>query len=270
MTDPMVARSSPGPEQPAGAGSVEPDGHGSGRHGAVGHGDGVGVGDDTTVRGPDPAWPPAAPGTHAAPPVVDSDDGFLDDEWQRPPRANRLTWILVAALIAVLGFVGGVTVQKNHDSGLVGNAARVRAGGAGQGGTGQGGTGQGGTGGTRGGTGQGGAGPGSGGTGADAGGQGGGAASGDGAASGTGAGAGETVGAGTPVAVGTIKTVSGTTLTLTDFGGNVITVHVPPTATVTTVGLSPPAVGSPVSVVGTKAADGSVAATAVTVRSAGG
>lgn len=177
---------------------------------------------------------------------ADRDEGFLDDEWERPRRANRLTWILLAAIVAALAFAGGVTVQKSHDATLFGAVAtRARAAtgtGAGTGGQGRSdaaGTGQGG------GTGQG-----------------------AGAGSGTG---GDTSGAGsadatTPVAVGTITSVSGQTLTLTDFGGTVITVHIPATATVTTVGLNPPAVGSPVSIVGTKAPDGSVTAGSVTVR----
>lgn len=217
---------------------------------------------------PTQVLPPVIPA--APPPPSDHDDDFLDAEWQRPRRTNRLTWILLAAIVAALAFAGGVAVQKGHDAGLVGTAARARTGGGAFGGQGSGAAGAGGAGGDRAGAaGAGGAsgdragagGAGGQGSGAgSAGGAGGDRAGADGAA-GTGA-----AGTSTPVAVGTITTVSGQTLTLTDFGGTVVTVHVPATATVTTPGLGGPSVGSPVSVVGTKAADGSVTATAVTVR----
>lgn len=76
--------------------------------------------------------------------------------------------------------------------------------------------------------------------------------------------------AGPPAVVGTVAAVSGETLTVTDFGGTAVTVTVPGTATVTASGLGHPKVGDPVSVSGTKGADGAVTATAVTVRSGTG
>jgi hypothetical protein len=217
-----------------------------------------------------------------AAPMLDEDDDLVDTDWAKPRRVNRLSWVLLAALLAVLAFVGGVAVQKSHDASLLATVARARtfgigtgggggsgqggSGGSGQGGSGgfgQGGSGQRGSG--QGGSGQGGSGQGgSGQAGAGQGGSGQGSGS-----SGSGDGGGGASGA-TPVAVGTITSVSGQTMVVTDFGGNKITVTVPPTATVTTPGLTSPAVGAPVSVVGTKAADGSVTATAVTVRSSGG
>lgn len=207
----------------------------------------------TVVTGPPMAGHRASEDVAVAPPpAADSGEDLLDDEWERPRRTNRLTWILLAAIVAALAFAGGVAVQKAHDTALVGSVTtRARAAGGFGGGTGTGGQGRNGAAGT---------------------GQGSGAGQGGGTGAGTGgdAGGAGSAGAGTPVAVGTIKTVSGQTLTLTDFGGTVVTVHIPATATVTTVGLNPPAVGSPVSVMGTKAPDGSVTAVAITVRAAAG
>jgi hypothetical protein len=76
--------------------------------------------------------------------------------------------------------------------------------------------------------------------------------------------------AGPPAVVGTVSAVSGETLTVTDFGGTAVTVTVPANAAVTASGLGHPKVGDPVSVSGTKGADGAVTATAVTVRSGTG
>ncbi len=39
-------------------------------------------------------------------------DDLLDPEWERPKRTSRLTVALVAALIFVLGFAGGVLTQR--------------------------------------------------------------------------------------------------------------------------------------------------------------
>jgi hypothetical protein len=74
------------------------------------------------------------------------------------------------------------------------------------------------------------------------------------------------VAAGPPVVEGTVAAISGETLTVTDPGGTAVPVTVPGTATVTTSGLGHPKVGDPVSVSGTKGADGAVTATSVTVR----
>jgi len=75
---------------------------------------------------------------------------------------------------------------------------------------------------------------------------------------------------GPPAVVGTVSAVTGETLTVTDFGGTAVTVTVPGTATVSASGLGHPKVGDPVSVSGTKGADGAVTATSVTVRSGTG
>jgi hypothetical protein len=209
--------------------------------------------------------------------VHDLDDDLYDREWDKPRRANRWTAVLVAGILGCGAFIGGVLVQKNHDEGLTSGAAGVvaalrnrtgsgtaaggygAAGGFGAaGGYGAaGGFGGGGTAGARAGTGAG--------TGSGGGiGQGG---------SGTGTGqGGDTAGAaaGVPVAVGTLQTISGTTLTLKNFADAVITVHVPATATVTTPGLTGLRPGMSVSVSGTKAADGTVTATSVVGRTLGG
>ncbi len=218
-------------------------------------------------RAAEPASVP--PAAQAPEPPEPPDDDLFDDDaaWNKPQRVNRLTWVLLGALVAVLAFAGGVQVQKAHDAPLISTASRARqfagafGGGSGQGGSGQGGSGRSG----QAGAGQGNAGQGGGGQGgaggAGQGGTGGSAAGGTAASGDTGA---------APVAVGTISAISGQTLTLTDFGGNKITVKLAAGATVTTPGLSGPTVGAPVSVVGTKAPDGTVTATAVTVRAPAG
>jgi hypothetical protein len=71
---------------------------------------------DETVVGPAPA---------------DPDDDLFDESWQAPKRTNRLTAVLVVALLVVGGFVGGVLAQKHHDSGIVAATAGVRRAGAG-------------------------------------------------------------------------------------------------------------------------------------------
>jgi len=73
-----------------------------------------------------------------------------------------------------------------------------------------------------------------------------------------------------PVAVGTVTSINGNTLTLTNFAGKAITVTVPPTATVTTAGLGGLKPGAPVAVAGTANPDGSVTATSITSRTTGG
>jgi hypothetical protein len=75
--------------------------------------------------------------------------------------------------------------------------------------------------------------------------------------------------AGPPVLEGTIRTVDTDAIEVTDPTGAVVRVVVPPTATVTTLGLGGLTFGTPVSVAGTKAVDGSVTATSVTVRRTG-
>jgi hypothetical protein len=41
-----------------------------------------------------------------------SHDDLLDPEWERPKRTSKVTVALVAALIFVLGFAGGVLTQR--------------------------------------------------------------------------------------------------------------------------------------------------------------
>jgi hypothetical protein len=67
-----------------------------------------------------------------------------------------------------------------------------------------------------------------------------------------------------------VRTVDTDAIEVTDPGGAIVRVFVPKTATVTTLGLGALAYGTPVAVAGTKAVDGSVRATSVTVRQAGG
>ncbi len=72
---------------------------------------------------------------------------------------------------------------------------------------------------------------------------------------------------GVPELVGTVQSVTGNVLRVADSSGAVVAVTVPPTATVSTLGLTSLAAGTPVAVNGTKAADGrTLVATAVTAR----
>jgi hypothetical protein len=184
-------------------------------------------------------------------PAVDldpADADLFDDAGQAPMRTNRLTVVLLVALLVVGGFAGGVLVQKHHDTGLLAGTTGVRRAGAGVG------------------TGAG--------SGSGAGRQGGrataapGAGSGGGSASGDETGA-DGAGAGPPVVIGTVRTVDTDAIEVTDPTGAVVRVFVPKTATVTTLGLGALAYGMPVSVAGTKGVDGSVTATSVTVRGGG-
>ena len=158
-----------------------------------------------------------------------------DEQWDRPPRTNRLTRVLLVAILVVVGFGGGSLVQK-HAGSSSGSASSFPNGFAAGGGFSRG-------------------------AGAFSGLAPGGATS--TAASGSGA------SSQAPVVVGTVKSVSGTTVLVTNFAGAVVTVTVPATATVTTPGLTPLAAGQTVSVSGAKQADGSVVATAVVARAAG-
>jgi hypothetical protein len=169
----------------------------------------------------------------------DPDDHLFEPGWNRPKRTNKLTFVLLAALVAALAFAGGVAVQKQHDARLATTAGRTR--------------GVGGFGGAAGFAGTGGAG----------------GTTGQGGASGQGAGGSPASTGGMPVAIGTVKSISGTTLTITNFAGTTVTVTVPSTATVTTPGLRGLTVGATVSVAGTTNADGTVTATSVTSRRTG-
>jgi hypothetical protein len=213
--------------------------------------------DETSAKHSLQATTPAedTTGVMAEPPADGPDDDLFEPDWDKPKRTNKLTWVLVALLVAALAFAGGVTVQKNHDEALAVAAAGTRTRANQSAALGGGGGAGGGFGSSSGsGSGSGGSGPGSGG-----------APSGSGTTTG---GSGGTDA--TPVAIGTVKSISGTTFTLTNFAGTVVTVTVPPTATVTTNGLQGLAVGATVSVAGTTAADGNVTATSVTSRKTGG
>ena len=48
-------------------------------------------------------------------PYEDEDDPFALD-WDRPPWANRLTWVLLAAVVAALAFAGGLLIERQYDS----------------------------------------------------------------------------------------------------------------------------------------------------------
>jgi hypothetical protein len=202
--------------------------------------------DETTALPPVQAGAPSrGAGDTAGPARAELDDDLFEPDWDKPRRTNKLTYVLIALLVAALGFAGGVMVQKNHDKALAVAAAGTRAR-AGQF------AGLGGAGGGGGGSGSGGSPGGGAGT-----------SSGSGGAAGGG-------GTATPVAIGTVKSVSGTTITITNFAGKVITVTVPPTATVTTNGPGGLVAGATVSVAGTTSADGSVTATSVTSHATGG
>jgi hypothetical protein len=183
----------------------------------------------------------AAGGSRAGGPVgpepVDPDDEMFDESWNAPKKTNRLTAALVVALLVVAGFAGGVLVQKHHDVGLAAAAAGVaprRAGGTGGG---------------------------------NGGGRGQGASSSTAPTADTGAGVGA---AGAPVVEGTVRTVNKDSIEVTDGSGAVVRVFVPQSATVSARGLGGLAFNDPVSVAGVKEVDGSVTATSVTVRAAGG
>lgn len=162
-------------------------------------------------------------------------DGFddLDLEPATTRRIHPLTASLLVALVAVGAFAGGVAVQKSK-----GTAASVAGlpGGLG----------------ARGAFGEFPGGPGGAGVG--------------GAATGTGGGTGAAASA---AVIGQVVSISGNTLTIKNFGGKTVVVHLPAGTTVsktTSTSLSSLSAGTTVSVAGTTAADGSVTATAITTR----
>jgi hypothetical protein len=160
-----------------------------------------------------------------------------------PPRRHvpALTKLLFVAIIGALAFGGGVLVQKQHDATLT-SASRLPDfaslfGGGGLP-----------------------AGPGAGG--------GGGAASSAPGAGGTGGSTGGSTGQ-LPVLIGTVESISGSDLTVRDLGGTAHVVHATATTTLSVISADWSGslkAGATVSVQGTKAADGSVTATAVTQR----
>ena len=204
-----------------------------------------------------PVGEPAVPGpvpSDLLAPVDPSDADLFEDGWSAPRRTSRLTAIMVTGIVAAAGFAGGTYVQRNHDQGLIPTAAAAGAGaraGFGAGGFAPGGFGAGGFGGTGAGTGTGrstssaGTGTGSGGT-------------------GSGAAVNKT-----PVVVGSVASVDATSLTVKNFGGASIVVHLSDTTTVTTAGIGGLKAGATVAVFGTKAADGSVTAISIVSRKAG-
>lgn len=70
-------------------------------------------------------------GNRAETPSEYIDDLFDDPDWSPPPRTNRLTVVLAAALVAAAGFLGGVFAQQAYDSGTGAHATgpSVRGGG---------------------------------------------------------------------------------------------------------------------------------------------
>ncbi len=60
------------------------------------------------------------------------DDDPLALEWDRPRWTNRLTWVLLAAVVAALAFSGGLLIERQYDSTLLAGArggARTAGGG---------------------------------------------------------------------------------------------------------------------------------------------
>lgn len=173
---------------------------------------------------------------------ADSDPMF-DPEWNPPPRVNRLTGVLVAGLVAAGAFAGGAALQRSHDAGLDTTGAAVRSGRVG---------GFGGAGGLPSGFPSGLAqGPG-------------------GAAVPGGAAPASAAATDVPVVVGTVVSVAAGTVTVKNFAGATVVVRLPATATVTVTGATSLQPGASVAVHGTRAADGSITATALVSRKAAG
>jgi len=166
-----------------------------------------------------------------------STEVYDTDEYEYDVEVGQRTWprttlVLLVGVLMAAAFTGGVLVQKNHDKGLTAAATGLPAGFAA------------------------GAFPGAG-----AGGLGGGAGGGTGAT-----GNAATTG---PVLVGTVVSVSGATVTVKDFGGATHQVSTTGTTTVTKQDLkklTDLVAGDAVSINGTRATDGKVAATAFTIR----
>jgi len=165
-------------------------------------------------------------------------DGLFDEFAELPARRHLplLTRGLLLGLLVVIAFSGGVLVQRNRGT-TSGSAATGLPAGLGAGGS------------------PGGGFPGSG------------TATSGGSSSGA---AGTTTTAPTtPVLIGTLVSVSGSDITVKDFGGATHVVHVTGSAAIVVsspIPLSSLKTGATVSVTGTKAADGSVSATGVTTK----
>jgi hypothetical protein len=189
---------------------------------------------------------PADPGLRWAGTPIEPADEDLDLLADSNRRPGRLTVFLLAGILVAGAFVGGAVAQK-HFGAPAAAAASGRQGAAGFGrqfgGTGTFGGGSGGSGGFGGFGGAGGS-----------------------AAGGSAAGG---AAADTPAVVGQVVKVSGTTVTVRNFAGKTVTVKVPAGTAVSlssALSLSGLKAGTSVSVVGTKAADGSITASAVTAR----
>jgi hypothetical protein len=174
--------------------------------------------------------------------ALDEDDADL---MAVPPRRHMpaLTKLLFVAIIGALAFGGGVLVQKQHDATLT-SASRVPDFASLFGGGGL---------------------P----AGAGAGGGAAAASSAPGAGSGGTGGNGGASAGGVPVLIGTVEAISGSDLTVKDLGGTSHVVHATATTTLSVISADWSGslkAGAIVSVEGTKAADGSVTATAVTQR----
>jgi len=203
--------------------------------------------------GRDDRRPDAVPPDDAPPDDLPPDDLLLDAAWDRPAIRNRLTSVLLIAVLVVSGFAGGIAFQRQRGGAASTTAGLPTAGLPG-----------------------GGAFPG----GAFPSGFPGGAqnlpGSGSGASANPSGGSGSPLGGGRstgadqaspPVVVGTVTAVRSASITVQNFAGKNVTVQVPGTAKVTTPGLTGLSAGATVAVAGTAAADGTVTATAITVTS---
>jgi hypothetical protein len=172
--------------------------------------------------------------------ISDDFDDFDLDEVRATRRLSLVTSTLLVVLVAVLAFAGGATVVKNtngtNTSAVTGagQAARLAGGGAGGGGFG------------------------------------GGAAAGTATGTVTG-GTASTSTAGPPIAVvGTVTSLTTTTMKVKNLGGKTVAVKLPTGTRIITVttatGTTLLATGKTVSVTGTTAADGIVTASTVTVQ----
>ena len=200
---------------------------------------------------PGPAMNDAGPALNAR---VDDDDLDLLAEVNRKP--SRTTAVLLIGILTTLTFIGGVVVQKQYGGTAASGTPAAAAGGFGARAGGN--ANFAGGGGFPGGGAAGGAAPG---------GAAGGTAAGGTAGGGT---TGRTTAATAPVVVGTVTKLSGNSLTVKNLGGKSVKVNVKEGATITLVAgktLTTLKSGATVSVVGTTGTDGTVTATAITVRS---
>jgi hypothetical protein len=193
---------------------------------------------DAIPRGASQPFEPPVSRLPPQPGTIEFEDDDLDIT-ALPARRHvpAVTRLLLVGILAAAAFGGGVLVQKQHDAGLtsasgVPDFTSLLGGGLPTGANGGGGR------------------P---------------AAS---SAPATGGGGGSSTGDG-PVLVGTVESISGSDLTVKDFGGTSHVVHATAATTLTVVGADwsgSLVKGATVSINGTKAADGSVTATAVTQR----